>query len=388
MHRRPWVLPLGIYLLGRCASALLLLVLGRGQGGPTGSGGPRASFSDLLTNWDGDYYLQIAAQGYPGALPRVDGAVVENVWAFYPLFPGTVGLLGRTGLPLPLAATIVSTACGAAAMVLLFTMLAPLAGRFTAALTVAAFSFGATSLVLQTAYTESMALLEILAVFVAMRHRRHAYAAVLLAALALTRPVALPVAAVLGVTWLMRMRARRDEPFPRREAVAHAALAVGGAASFAVWPLVCGLVTGELDGYAQTQRAWAGGGAGGWGTWLSPVVTGEQLAVLVVSVPVLLWFAWLALRRPSRVWGPELRAWVVLYPLYILAVSRPTTSVVRYLALTTTTAWPFPDLSARARTTRARIALVTAVVAVGLLAQWAWIDWLWVRTDDWIPGAP
>lgn len=388
MHRRAWLLPLGIYLLGRCTSAVLLAVLGHDQRGPTGAGGPRASFLDLLSNWDGGYYLQIAAHGYPGVLPRVDGAVVENVWAFYPLYPGTVGLLGRTGIPLPLAATLVSTACGAAAVVLLWTILAPLAGRFTATLTVVAFSFGPTSLVLQTAYTESMALLVILGVFVAMRHKRYAYAALLLAALAFTRPVALPVAAVLGVTWLLRLRARRDDPFPPREMVTHAALALGSAASFAAWPLVCGLVTGELDAYARTQRAWIDGGASGWATWLSPAVTGHDLAILVLSVPVVLWFAWLALRRASAAWGPELRAWVLLYPLYILAVSRPTTSVFRYLALTSTTAWPFPDVSARVRSTRARLALVSVVVVIGLVAQAAWIDWLWVRTDDWIEGAP
>ena len=394
VDRRVWLVPLGIYLLARSASAFLVTWLGNEQLPPddpaayvaaTGSATTRAAYLDLLGNWDGQYYLDIAANGYPGALPRVDGAVIENVWAFYPLFPGAVGLLGRTGIPLPLAATLVATACGAAAMVLLFTMLSPTAGRFSAALTVTACSFAPTSLLLQSAYTESMALMEVVGLFLAMRHRRYGWAAVALAALAFTRPIALPVAAVLGVTWLVRRRA--EQPFPRREMLAHGGLALGACLSFGAWPLVCGLVTGEVDAYARTQEAWLEQGEV-WVTWLSPVVDGRQATLLVLSVPVVLYLVWLCLRRPSRVWGPELRAWVLLYPLYILAVSRPTTAVFRHLSLTTATAWPLPDVSSRARTARARLGLAAVVVCFGLALQYVFIDLLWVTTPDVVPGAP
>jgi hypothetical protein len=391
---RAWLVPLAIYLLARCASGVLVLLLGHDQQSAFAPDDLQvrlaqdpATYLNLLSNWDGQWYLQIAAHGYPGALPIVDGAVVENVWAFFPVFPGIVGLLGQLGLPLPLAATLVSTACGGAAMVLLHAMLRPTTGRFTAALTVAAFSFGPASLVLQASYTESLALLEILLVLVALRHQRYAYAALVVAVLAFTRPMALPVAAVIGVTWLLRLRHRHEEPFPRREMLAHAALALGTAASFVVWPLVCSFVTGQPNAYAETQKAWLDDRTG-WQTWLSPIVTGDEPGLLVLALPVLLLLTWVACRRAARVWGPELQSWAVLYPLFILAVSRPTTSIFRYLMLTTVSAWPFPDLSSRVRSPGARVALLASVMCLGLLTQYCWISWFWVITDESILGIP
>lgn len=389
-----WAVPLAIYLTGRVASGLLLLLLGREQSSsyapeqlqvPLAQDPP--SYLNLLHNWDGQWYLKIASEGYPAHLPTINGEVVENVWAFYPFFPGTIAVLGSVGIPPPLAATLISTTCGAVAAVLLYAMLAPLAGRFTAALTVTAFSFGPTALILQAAYTESMALLEILLLFLALRRKRYGWAAVLVACLALTRPIALPVAAVIGLTWLVRLKHRTEEPFPRPEAAAHAALAVGTVGSFAAWPAICAVVTGQFNGYALTQRAWLGDRVG-WQTWLSPIVTGSQVALLVVSLPVLLFLTWVACRPAGRAWSMDLRAWAVLYPLFILAVSRPTTSIFRYLSLTTVSAWPFPDWSARVQTRRRRLTLITMVMCIGIVGQSLWINWFWVITDPSITGIP
>jgi len=389
-----WAVPVAVYLAARVVSGLLLVLLGRGQSASYAPDGLQLqlaqdppTYLNLLSNWDGQWYAKIASEGYPASLPTIDGDVVENAWAFYPFFPGAMAALGTVGVPLPLAATIISTACGAAAAILLYVMLAPLAGRFTAVVTVTAFSFGPTSLILQAAYTESMALLGVLLLFFVLRNKHYGWAAVVVACLALTRPIALPVAAVIGVTWLLRFHHRSRDPFPRREASAHAALAIGAALSFAAWPVICGVVTGRSNAYALTQRAWLGDGAG-WDTWLSPIVTGSQAGILVLSIPVLVFVIWVACRRPAQMWGTDLRSWAVLYPVYILAVSRPTTSVFRYLFLTTVSAWPFPDVSARAHTRRHRLTLLAAVMCVGILAQYAWITWFWVITDPVITGSP
>ena len=41
-----------------------------------------------MANWDGQWYHEIADLGYPVPLPTdPDGAVVQNPWAFYPVFP-------------------------------------------------------------------------------------------------------------------------------------------------------------------------------------------------------------------------------------------------------------------------------------------------------------
>lgn len=380
--------------LGRLTSGLLLILLGDGQRAafaPDDLQIPLAvdppTYLHMLANWDGQWYLRIAAHGYPTSLPTAGGTVVENAWAFYPVFPGTVSAITRLGMSPYLAATAVSTACGALAMVMLFRMVRPSGGRFTASLTVAALSFGPTSLILQSAYTESMALLEVLVVLWALRERRYAVAACVVLLLALTRPVALPLAAVIGILWVLRVRNRGREPFPRRDMVMHALLACGTAASFAAWPAICGLVTGRSDAYAQTQRAWLDGSAG-WITWLSPVVTGEDRELLVVALPVLAVLMWLGVRHGARAWGPDLRAWAVVYPLFILAVSRPTTSVFRYLSLTAVSAWPLPDASERVRSPRARAALLAFVVVAGTITQYFWMKWFWVITDSTFAGHP
>lgn len=392
--RAEWPLVVLIFALGRAVSGLLLMVIGEGQRASFGPGDlqlPLAidppSYLHMLSNWDGQWYLHIVEQGYPLQLPVAGGAVVENAWAFYPAFPGVVSALTTFGLSPYAAATTVSTLCAALAMLVLYRMLREGADRFTATLTVTALAFGPTSLLLQAAYTEGMALLEILVVLWALRERRYRTAGIAVLLLALTRPVALPLAAVIGILWIIRLRRRHVEDFPRGQMVSHALLALGTAASFAVWPAVCGVLTGQSDAYAQTQRAWLDGSTE-WITWLSPIVSGEGLDLLVVSVPALALLMWLGIRRGAQAWGADLRAWAVVYPLFILAVSRPTTSVFRYLSLTAVSAWPLPDLSARVRSTPARTALLAFVILVGTITQYFWIQWFWVITDSNFAGHP
>ncbi len=385
--RGRWALPLLVFALSRVASGLLVTYLGRDQDTSYRPGKVQvptdpdpASYLHLLTNWDGDWYLRIAAHGYPGTLPTVNGEVIQNVWAFYPVFPGVMGLLGKLGIPLPLAATAISTTCAALAMVLLYAMLRPAAGSFTALLTVAAFSFSPPSLVLQAAYTEGPALLMLLGALWCLRNKKYAGAAGIALLLSLTRPLSLPLAAVIGVLWVLRLQQRGSVPFPRRELVQHGALALFSAATFLIWPAVCGIVTGVHDGYALTQQSWVYDDKG-WITWLSGLSTLAKPS-LIIGVPTVIVMAWLGIRKDTRVWGADLRAWVVLYPLYILAVSRPTTSVLRYLMMTTLPAWPLPELSSRVVTTRGRVLVLLLVASAGLVTQYWWIQWFWLRSPD------
>ena len=55
---------------------------------PTGWTGPDVSYLTFTAQWDGQWYLHIAEQGYPRRLPTdASGLVQQNAWAFYPLFP-------------------------------------------------------------------------------------------------------------------------------------------------------------------------------------------------------------------------------------------------------------------------------------------------------------
>ena len=59
-------------------------------------------YNAVMTGWDGQWYRVIADTGYPAALPRVgSGGIDMNPWAFFPVFPMTVGLVMKvTGLAL------------------------------------------------------------------------------------------------------------------------------------------------------------------------------------------------------------------------------------------------------------------------------------------------
>lgn len=375
-----WLGPVLVFAAARVVSTVLMLWLG-----PDHAAQPPYSETerirglgdgplDMMRFWDGRWYRQIATDGYPGALPREDGEVIQNPWAFYPLYPAIVATVMRMGLPFEVAALVVSLVVGAAAMVILYRMLLPGTGRFTALLTVAAVSAGPTGALFQLGYTEGLAILLFLGALWSLRRKRYAVAGVLSLALALTRPITPALALVMAVLWVLRWR-RTAEPFPVAQRLKHGVLAVGTAAAFAIWPLTCGLVTGELDGYRLTQAAWSNE-AEVLSTWLGTAL-GDPIALLLVAF-FLGGASWLAIRRGAAGWGDDLRAWVIVYPLFILGVSGPSTSVFRYLTLTVLPAWPFPDISTRIRSTPARVVVILGVMTVGTVLQYYWLRYVFL----------
>jgi Mannosyltransferase (PIG-V) len=57
-----------------------------------------------FARWDGKWYLAIAQHGYPSVLPHAR----QSVWAFFPLLPATIRVLGTLGIPLQLAGVIIT----------------------------------------------------------------------------------------------------------------------------------------------------------------------------------------------------------------------------------------------------------------------------------------
>ncbi len=91
-----------------------------------GPWGQHLGYLPFISTWDSSWYGQIAQSGYPSKLPYDStGAVAQNPWAFYPLFPLIAGGINRiTGIGYyPVAATVALLAGFAAAWViyLLFT---------------------------------------------------------------------------------------------------------------------------------------------------------------------------------------------------------------------------------------------------------------------------
>ena len=114
-----WAQVLLVYAGSRLLTTVAMIVVLRGQ--PPVQGGSRPSLATFLGDWfDGSWYWVVAEHGYPSVLP-VDstGAVGQNPWAFFPLYPGLVRvLMDLTGLGWTLLAPLTATVLGAAAMLL------------------------------------------------------------------------------------------------------------------------------------------------------------------------------------------------------------------------------------------------------------------------------
>lgn len=392
-----WAGVLAVWLGARLVSAVVLVVVARTQAanGWTGASPGYLEYAGLM--WDASWYRQIAEHGYPTALPvGADGRVQQNALAFFPLFPVLVrGLMAATGGPWSVVAPLTATALGAvAALVLHHVVAAAVAGPGAAGLpdavrralpltTVGLLGTSASAPVLQVGYTESLALLGVLMVIHAVQRERYVVAALAVAAVGLTRAVALPLALVVVAHAGARLRSGR--PFPVRSRWAVGALAGWAAVSGLAWPWLVGRMTGVPDAYTRTQGGWRGRGQvvvlvpwldvarwlfGGWGLLVLAVAAAALVAALT--------------SRAMRRLGPELHAWAVGYVVYLVAVLEPGTSLVRFAIL----AFPFwaavaqPALAAR----RPRWA-VGALVVLGLVGQVAWVALLWrlVPPSGWPP---
>jgi hypothetical protein len=384
--RRWWWLPLSIFLATRLADAVLVTVLGRAQLDPASL--PVAphrpplesgrSYADLVANWDGQWYRYIVEHGYPTHLPTVHGAVQDNQWAFYPLYPALVKPLTWAGLPFGLAASLVSMVFGALAMCLLHRFLLHRVGTYGAAMTVLALCVAPAALVWQTAYGESLALFLVVVALGSLASRRYGMFAMTSLALSLCRPIVLPLGLVGAIHWYARWRNRATESFEVRDRMrAAGAVAVTGA-SFLVWPAVAALVTGRGDAYFVTQRAWLADDVRGWPTWFVSLSDGSSPALFVLMPVAMAALTFLVLRRPARAWGLELRTWALAYPLYLLGSTTPTTSIFRYAMLSVIPWWPVPEVNDHVRSRRDRWALALVVAVLGLAVQAVWMRWFWV----------
>lgn len=152
-----------------------------------------------------------------------------------------------------------------------------------------------------------------------------------------------------------------------------------------LWQAIAGFVTGRPDAALATLSAWptyaeTGGSLGGW----SRVILGlEPLGVLAILG--ILTLVLIVIRKEAAGWGTELRAWVIIYPLYLLAATKPSSSILRYLMLGIVPFWPLPNL-ARKEMGRIQILgrwlLLIGLVSLGLVMQYKWVMSTFIISDD------
>ncbi|SED35635.1 hypothetical protein SAMN04489844_4245 [Nocardioides exalbidus] len=330
----------------------------------------------VVSNWDGQWFRSIAEHGYPDSIPRVGGVIVPNEWAFSGGYPTVVRTVMRLGLDFPMAASVVSLSCFAVALVVLYGTVRSRMDDHAATRMVLAISFFPTSPVFQVAYTEAMTLLLVVLALRALSGRRYAVFLLVAAVLAVTRPLMLPVAALCGVTWLVRWFRRHEEDFPRRERLALAATTVATLALAGLWPLIAAVGTGEAAAFTQSIASWRGNTElGGPGVnWLTlSVVRPVTIGFLVVPLLVVAVFA--ARRRAVAALPFPLRWWGPIYLVYMLAVTKPNAGILRYVLLSILPLAPLlgeKPQQGRAATV-AQWAMLGVLVVVGIVGQYYWV---------------
>lgn len=390
--RSPSAQALGVYLAARGLSLAVLVAVRRADD-PAARG---ASLLDYIASKaDGGWHESIAAVGYPADLPLdAEGRVRENAWAFLPLYPMLVrGVMAVTRAPWALAAPFVSLVAGVAAVLVVRLLVARAAAGLVVEApwlplaTVGLLGVYPASPVLGAGYSESLALLLLAGGLLALHERHYGWAGAAVLALGVTRPVALPFAAVVVLHAVVRRRAARRgadtwDAGVRARLVALTAVALAAGVE---WQAVVGLVTGDPDAYLHTQSAWRGGRRiapfAGWAhSWqVAPAAVTVVAAGAVVVGLVLA-------RRTSRRLGPELWGWAVAYPLYLAAVLELHTSMVRF-GLLAIGLVPAAVLLVR-RPRWAALAWVVALGVVLLAGQLVWLWWIWrsVRGDAFHPS--
>ncbi len=403
--RPGWQQALIVLALTRLFDALVLGVVARFQAQSLWTG-PDPGYLGMVSLWDGDWYRRIAETGYPAALPvGADGQVSQNAWAFYPLYP----LLGRSvstllGVSWPVAASVVSLACAAGAVVLMRDLVERTCGPRLALWTVVLFCVYPAAPVLQLAYAESTAMLLLVCLLWCLGRGSYLTAVPVVLLLGVTRPVAVPAAVVVGVhlVRLVHRRWRRagaspvplgmdgggpigvagGGPVGRGTLVRAGVLTLAAGVAIGLWPLVAAVVTGSPRAYTDTELAWrTSHSLLPFLPWLdvSRYLLGSVLGPVVLVLLLAGTAGWLASRR-ARVIAGDLRVWVVAYLGYLLVVFDPFTATFRLLL----PLFPLGTLLAAASRSPA---YRRALAVFGLLTQVVWLAWLWRFSPpaDWPP---
>lgn len=345
-------------------------------------GGRHWTYLEIANNWDGTWYRRVAVEGYPSVLPvDAHGVVAPNTWAFYPMFPRLTAVLMRaTGLDWTAAGTVVSLICAAAAVVVVRGVLARTAGPRTAMWAVAFLCFFPSAPVLQLPYSEAVALLLLALTFWCLQRGRYLSVIPVLLLLGLSRPLGVPMAAVLSLHLLRVVVALRGLPRAAWRAVARPAAAwAAGVVGAVEWPLLAWHGTGVPNAYTLTMAAWRTPPEVvpvrpwiGAAQFYFGMITGPVLLVAGIAVGV-----WWLVRRGPGVLGADLLAWCALYAAYLIAVLDSFTSLPRYLL----PLFPLGAVLASASSARAyRVAVTVAFAAGGIV----WMLAIW-RSHVWAP---
>jgi hypothetical protein len=385
----PLVAPLVIYVVTRLVAAGFVLLTAPGRVvrleqipgyHATVVGSLPPDYATVMTSWDAQWYWDIVLHGYASTPLGTDGLPAQTNLAFFPLYPELVGLLTRlSGLGFEVVAPTLSLVVGAAAICVVYVLVADRLDRRRALACVALLCCFVSAPILQAAYTESLALLLVATFLLLLARRRYAWALLPLLLLGLTRNIALAMAPVVVAHWVVQVvHARRGDEQQRVQHLRLGILTAGTLAATAAWPLLAGVIGGRADAYVTTVKAWPGFTGSALRPPWAAALTDAGVLAWVLALVLLAVLAALLLTPTVRAWGPELWAWTASSVGFVILTTSATTSLARYLLL----AFPLGLVLVPATDDRSSRRLQHVVVAVvcllGLAAQFLWVDKLLV----------
>jgi hypothetical protein len=312
---------------------------------PAGVGHLHPQLGDMFSLWDSVWYHRVAVDGYPIPLPADPdtGQLTYSAWAFYPVFPLAVRGLMALGLPFLPASIALNVVFGALGTLLVWRVFrfpshaAPQPARERLALVAAAlWCFYPATAILLMPYTEAIAITLIAGALLLLMRRRYASAAVVVLVLGFTRAVAPALAcAVAAHLWVRWREDRAAGMAPLRGQRTSAGLLIGATAVSAVsWPAYVGVASGLPTAFFQVQAAWGQRpDKGPFVLWMQWAWERHGLFSVAVMMALVGTYIALVLGRHGR-WLPlEVRIFALAYPLYLIAVVRPITSMWRFLLL-------------------------------------------------------
>jgi hypothetical protein len=185
----------------------------------------KSSIGDILSRWDGGWYLSIVRNGYPSFVPPGSGVAAQSSIAFFPGYPLLIRALSSPyGLSPVVAGCAISLVAGLAATVGLWQLAVRLSDEATADRTVVLFAFLPSAFVMSMIYADALFLLLAVCCLIALLDERWVTAGAAAAAAGIVRPTA--VALCLACAWGAVVAIRRGRSW---RALAAPALAPWGA---------------------------------------------------------------------------------------------------------------------------------------------------------------
>ena len=410
-----WLQVMLVYAFSRVWGFIIFSVVGNQQ--LLGPWGQHLGYLPFISTWDSSWYGQIAQSGYPSKLPYDStGAVAQNPWAFYPLFPLLAGSINRiTGIGYyPVAATVALLAGFAAAWViyLLFTTSLNIVGyrdqshgekaseaasstedpkdvktsRHNLALwAVAAVAFLPVAPVLQVPYAESLNLVFLVWALLLMMRKQYLLMMPVALLACLSRPVGVPLGATAGLWWFacliteakaQQQRRQRGEDQERFESVFLRSLPQLGSALFIcfcalIWPIYAWQITGRIDAYTATETAWRQGDLAPVAPWISQgIAYFGYFTILLFPLLIVGYAAFLASPLVKRVLASPIILWCACYGAYLLIFLNPQSSTFRLLLPLFPLMLPIVAISSSR-------AYRWLLIGSGALLQLVWVGWLW-----------